>query len=463
MWGHSHRKAGHKPFACLLWHQSSGRGAVHQQPRTRLEQLVQGAHLALPEFCRQYRRVAITVGEHADITPRQARRWLSGVASLPRPQARRVLQSWWEEPVEELFGPPLQTNPVRKVYARELLMMTGRESSNHALNAASAIEPAALESLHAEAARLSRVHLSNSPVQQLRELVELRDRVYTQLDRTHKPRQKAELYLIAGQVCGLLSGVAFDLGHGDSAEELARAAFTYGNVIDHGSLCAWARTLTMTVLLWSGRYREVISVADGAEGVAPHGTARARLHAIRARAFAHLGAEREVRDDLAASASELDRAGGDELLDGVGGEMAFDRARRALSASAAFVALRDGTQGEPEANQAIALFADKPAHEQWQAAQWSARADLAALRLFARDLAGAEAALANVTNLPEEHRTNALTQRLLSISHLLSGRDFARAPEAITILEAIDAFTDRALPSTSASLEIPSARELPSA
>jgi hypothetical protein len=72
----------------------------------------------------------------------------------------------------------------------------------------------------------------------LTDLVALRDTVYAQLDRTHKPRQQAELYLVAGQVCGLLSSVSFDLGHPGVAEELARAAHTYGSVIDHPSLCS---------------------------------------------------------------------------------------------------------------------------------------------------------------------------------------------------------------------------------
>jgi hypothetical protein len=45
----------------------------------------------------------------------------------------------------------------------------------------------------------------------LTDLVRLRDTVYEQVDRTHKPRQQAELYLLAGLVCGLLSSVSFDL------------------------------------------------------------------------------------------------------------------------------------------------------------------------------------------------------------------------------------------------------------
>ncbi len=69
----------------------------------------------------------------------------------------------------------------------------------------------------------------------LTDLVLLRDTLYEQLDRTHKPHQQADMYLLAGLVCGLLSSVSWDLGHPEVAEKQARAAHTYGSVIDHPS------------------------------------------------------------------------------------------------------------------------------------------------------------------------------------------------------------------------------------
>ena len=125
--------------------------------------------------------------------------------------------------------------------AEELLVNAGRESVHHAITAASALDPSELEHLHDAAQRAARAFLVTPPLVMLTDLVRLRDTVYEQLDRTHKPRQQAELYLLAGQVCGLLSSVSLDLGHLEVAQEQVRAAHIYGSVIDHPSLCAWAR------------------------------------------------------------------------------------------------------------------------------------------------------------------------------------------------------------------------------
>ncbi|MGH3632469.1 MAG: hypothetical protein ACRDRL_34170 [Sciscionella sp.] len=340
-------------------------------------------------------------------------------------------------------------------------MTAGRESAEHALDAAAALTPAALEALHAEAARLARAYYTARPLALLAELVRLRDTAYRQLARTRKPRQRAELYLIAGEVCGLLSSVAFDLGHTDSAEELARAAYTYGDVIDHPSLCTWARALTMSVLLWGGRYRDVIIVATRAMAQAPVGTARARIYAVRARALAHLGAAQEASSELRLSAEEMDRAGHDELMDGTGGEMGFDRTRRALCASSAYVALRDGDRAQLEAEAALEQFAAQPDPLRWRAGELAARIDLATGRVFSGDLAGAEDALAPVLVLPAEHRTEALTLRLGNLGRLAGATPYRRAQEAGRMREAVAEFTAKALPQTAASLELPVVRELP--
>lgn len=435
---------------------------VMPRPRCRLEQLAHVEHLTLSDFCARFTRAGAEIGEKAHVSPRQAKRWLAGDGGQPRPQACRVLEHWWGESVDVLFGRPIdQVSTLVTATLEELLMTTGRESAEHALDSAAALAPAAMEALHAEAGRLSRAYYTVAPLMLLTELVRLRDTVYAQLDRTHKPRQRAELYLIAGQVCGLLSSVAFDLGHPEIAEELARAAYTYGDVIDHPSLCTWARALTMSVLLWGGRYREVVTVATAAAEQAPIGTPRARLFAVRARALAYLGAGVEVTADLAASADELDRAGSDELMDRVGGELGFDRTRRALCAGAAYVALRDGDRGQVEAEAALESFAAQPESLRWRAGELSARVDLSTARALSGDLAGAEDALSEVFALPAEHRTEALTQRLGNLGRLVGTRPYRGAAEAGRIGEAVIDFTASALPRATATLELPRGRPLP--
>ncbi|MEO6085989.1 MAG: hypothetical protein ABIQ18_23050 [Umezawaea sp.] len=417
-----------------------------QAPRTRLEQRVQLAHLSVREFVAAFHEASKETGQPTHVSERQAKRWLAGTSDVPRPAACRVLAHWWREPVETLFGPPMaEVVPVATMTDEELILNAGRESVEHAITAASALDPSALEQLHAEAQRAARDYYTVPPAHLLGDLVRLRDTVYVQLDRTHKPRQQAELYLIAGQVCGLLSSVSWDLGHPGVADEQARAAYTYGSVIDHPSLQAWARALQVTVTFWSGRPRRAEAIAAAALETAPRGTARARLHSVHARSLALIGARQEVGTALALADEELGRAGDDPFLDETGGELGFDRSRRALCAGAAYVALGDGERAEAEATTALELFATMTPTIRWGAGALGARVDLGTARTMRGDLAGAEDALTEVFALAPERRTEALNRRLLGLGHMLSGARYRHAVEAGRLGEMIEDFTSLSL------------------
>lgn len=418
-----------------------------QVPRTRLEQHAQTAHLSVREFVDRFHAAAIECGEgKAHISERQAKRWLAGESDVPRPVCRRVLEHWWAEPVSRLLGPPDSGRVAVIMSKEELIVNAGRESMHHAIRAASALDPSALEQLHDAAQRAARAYFVTPPLGMLTDLVRLRDTVYDQLDRTHKPRQQAELYLLAGLLCGLLASVSFDLGHTGVAQEQARAAHTYGSVIDHPSLCAWARAEQVNVMFWTARPRRAASLAATALETAPAGTARARLHSVHARSLALIGARQEVRSALGAAADELQRAGDDPLLDEIGGGLGFDHSRRALCAGASFVALGDGDQAETEATAALALFGEIPEQSRWTAGELSVRADLAAARVLRGDLAGAEDALVPVFALDVDRRTEALTRRLTSLGRVLSTTRYRDAVEANRIGDAIEDFTTRGLP-----------------
>jgi hypothetical protein len=418
-----------------------------QVPRTRLEQHAQAAHLSVAEFVDRFHAVAIECGEgKAHISERQAKRWLAGESDLPRPVCCRVLEHWWAEPVSRLFGPPDSGRVAVIMSEEELVVNAGHESMHHAITAASALDPSALEQLHDAAQRAARAYYVTPPLTMLTDLVRLRDTVYEQLDRTHKPRQQAELYLLAGLVCGLLSSVSLDLGHLEVAQEQARAAQTYGSVIDHPSLCAWARAEQANAMFWTDRPRRAASLMVTALETAPAGTARVWLHSLHARSLASLGARQEVRVALDAAADELQRAGNDSLLDEIGGGLGFDHSRYALCATASFVTLGDGEQAETEATAALALFGEVPEQSRWTAGELSVRADLAAARILRGDLAGAEDALVPVFALDVERRTESLTQRLTSLGRMLGSARYRDAAEAGRIGDAIEDFTTRSLP-----------------
>lgn len=424
---------------------------TQQPPRTRLEQRVQAAHLSTPEFCRAFHEAGGKVGENVHVSERQAKRWMDGTSSLPRSASRRVLEGWFSEPVELLFGAPeLAVEPVAgpPIGSEEEAMAVAREASSHAIASAQALDLGALEQLHADVRRAARRYFSEPPLKQFADLVRLRSLVCDQLDRTRKPRQEAELYLILGQVSGLLSSVSTALGHLEAAEEQARAAFTYGRIIDQPSLCAWARALQVAATFWAGRPRQAAEIAEVALQVAPVGTARARLRSVHARSLALIGARDEAHAMLAVVGDDLDQAGGDALLDETGGELGFSRARAALCASSAYVSLGEGLEAEAAAVTALELFAEAPAAEQWSAGEVGAHIDLGAARTLRGDLAGAEAALSPVFDLDPDRRTEALTRRLLRLNRILTSRPYRGAVEARRLGGQIEDFTARSLPRT---------------
>ncbi len=323
----------------------------------------------------------------------------------------------------------------------ELIVNAGREPTEHAINAAAALDPSALDQLYSVARRLAREWCATPSLARFIDLVRLRDTVYKQLDRTHKPRQQAELYLLAGLVCGLLSTASWDLGHPDVAEEQARAAHTYGSIIDHPSLRTWARSLQVTVMVWTDRPRHGVALAAAALDTAPAGTARAQLYDVQARSLALIGARHEVRAAYEAADEEAQRAGDDPFLDDTGGLLAFSPARLAMSAGAAFVALGESESAVAQSTTALQLFSDVPEADRWMAGEFAARVDLATARTLRDDLAGAEDALGPVFAVNPEQRTESVVRRLTTLGRMVGASRYRGAAEANRIGEAIEDFT----------------------
>jgi hypothetical protein len=424
--------------------------------RTRLEQLAQNAGMGLHEFVKGFHEASVrrNPAEPCHISDRQAKRWLAGTSGDPRILAARVLEHWWGEPASTLLGPPTAEVQQVRVTPEEVIMNAGRESVEHAISASAVLDTTVLENLQAETYRLARAYLVKSPIQITLDLIRLRNTIYTQLDRTSKPAQQAELYLLAGLTCGLLSSVSWDLGQTDVAEEQARATYTYGSVIDHPSVQAYGRALQVTVAFWSGRPREAAAIAESALVSAPGGVTRVRLHSVHARALAMIGARDEAERALQLAADELESSALDPFVDEIGGELRFDRSRMLLCAGAAFVALGDGDQAEKHAAGALQLFAQEPAGSRWEAGELGARVDLGTARILKGDLAGAEETLESVFEVSPDLRTEALNRRLLNLARMLGHAPYRKAVEAKRLGEHIEDFARDSLATSTPRLAI---------
>ncbi|MBO0882494.1 MAG: hypothetical protein J2P17_19610 [Mycobacterium sp.] len=415
-----------------------------EQPRTRLEQIMKSRDLGPTEFEREFNRRATQLGVDTSVSTSTLHRWVTG-AEKPRSASRKVLEAWFEEPVTVLLGRP-HTAPARTTMSvEEMIVTSGRESAEHAFEtAASSLDSVAVEHLQGQVEQAARRFNTTATLAMLPELVALRDRVYQQLDRTNKPRQMTDLYLIAGQICGLIAAASLDLGYADSAEDQARAALTYGRFIEHPSLQGWARALLATVAYWSGRPRKAIEYASDGLTVATAATVRAQLHCLNARALGQVGARDEVAHHLHVAVDELDRAGGDPLFDEVGGEMQFDRLRYSVCAASAYLALGEGEFAETASSDALGMFVR--GSEENRFGVLAARTDLATARTLCGDLAGAQDAIEPVLGIDSTRRTERLTQRAVALGRLLGATRFRGAAEARGLGEALEGFTQASLP-----------------
>jgi transcriptional regulator with XRE-family HTH domain len=429
--------------------------SVNNGPRTRLEQLAQRAGLGPSDVLRQFPSHARHLGSSATISRATLTRLYRGGTREPRPAVAKVLQEWFGESIGELLGPPRPAPIAGGTIDGQMAAGAGHASVTHALEAAAALDPSAVEHLREAAGILAHDYLTTASLSMFAELITLRDTIYRQMERTRRPRQQAELMLLAGQVCGLLASVSWDLGRVGSATKQAEAAHIYGCVLEHSSLQAWARALQVTFAFWAGQPSRAHHLATTALQHAPAGTARARLHSVNARALAILGARAEVPGELDSAADELGRAGQDGFLDTVGGELAFDRPRRGLCAAAAYVVLGEAERAEREALDAIALFAAIAPHRRWQAGLASAQVDLAAARALRDDLAGAAEALGPVLSLAPHRRTEAIVLRLRAVARSLTTTRYRGARDATELADLISEFAENSLSSTAGSRALP--------
>lgn len=431
-----------------------------EEAKTLLQQLIRqrgwtypGALAALEDEARK-RKVVLKLGL------RQFSRWVAGdVMKRPQASAVMIVEATFERSIEDLLGPPetLTTDvtvptagwagpgrsPQRAQVTTESdwVAVTAHEAGEHATDHGShSIPPMTIEQFRDDVIRLARIYAETPPLDVHVEAVRIRDRVYTQIERTRRPAQAADLYLIAGQLCGIIASAAFGLGYRDATVENCRAAYTYGDLLDHNGLRAWARGIHAQVAWRAGQASAALDLIRSARQFAEPGTSALRLHCLEARAWSYLGAPVEAIRAVEASEVERERANGtDEFYDQVGGEFAFGPARQAMSNGSALLQVRQAAQAIEKAELVIDLSVEDGLPDT-DLVLVAARADLALARLMQRQLDGALDAIRPVFHVAPTYRRRNLIERLITIRTLLSREPWRSTPAAIELARTIEDF-----------------------
>jgi hypothetical protein len=130
----------------------------------------------------------------------------------------------------------------RGLPAREEVMVAAEESAQfHRWSASTNVDDDVLEQMSADVAELARREQIDPPATVFSSLLGARDDVFTLIAGRQQPRHTAGLYKIAGQLCGMLSNVTFDLGHPHAADTHARTGLHCAEVSGYTPLRAFIR------------------------------------------------------------------------------------------------------------------------------------------------------------------------------------------------------------------------------
>jgi DNA-binding XRE family transcriptional regulator len=282
----------------------------------------------------------------------------------------------------------------------DAIAMAAGQAREHAENAAvTDVGPGTVEQFRADVVRLGRAYVSAPPLPLFAAMHQALGRVQAALRSRTYPGQARDLNFLAGALCGLMANASLDLGREEAADDLARAAWTHGRIIDNGPLMRWARGTQALAAIWDHRYLDAIRhVQDGLARL-PAGAGTARLHAIHARALAAHGEHAQAAAAIEVAGKARADAPWDDLHDGVGGEFAFDDAKLWYYRALTLADADDPVRAEHAAAVAIRLYQGVPARARSYGCEALARVQLARARLMGRKLDDAADALGGMLSL----------------------------------------------------------------
>ncbi len=433
-----------------------------------VERAVEQAHRKLAEYRSTMTGDAIPA-ELLGLDARQLLRWENG-ETTPRPLSVWLMSRMYGLAPEDLDMPPLkesgtesETVPdagagkIADVERRDfikraaglgmlglshdqlsrLVTSVAHESRTHVTHAElSNVGPAALEQLASDVGRLSRALVSRPILPVFAELVDTRDSIYALLEGHQFPAQTADLYLLAGQTCGLLANASLDLGQNAAAAEHARSTWAYGEMIGHGALCAFGRATQSLIAYWSGAYSEAVSLAQAGQTLTDSPNVRARLMALEARAQAKLGNSRDVLALVDRASGAIEHSDSWTLP---GGHLEFTTAKLNYYAANALGDLGRHADAIAYGERSVQLYRATPIDLRSYGDEAGCHVALAEVSVRQGAIDGASARLAPVLSNPHTAHIQLLRSMLGGLRSQLSSPTL-RGTDSTALAERIDSF-----------------------
>lgn len=427
----------------------AGGAARHGDPRTVLEAEIRRRDQTYDEVTAAFIAKARALRESATISSRHLRRLASGERVGTNPATRRVLAALFDRPAADLLSAwapqPIENRSGLAVpqaaSERQLIELAAERARKFTIFSQAALPEGSLDQVFDDVRRLSTEYPQRPLSAIIGDLVDVQDTLFTLLEQRNRPAEARSLYLLAGVVGGLLAKVSHDMADPYAANTQARAAFLAAENADHDGLRAWIRGLQSLVAYWAGRHRDAVTYAQQGQQYGSTGTVSVWLPVSEARAWAALGNVTEARRAVQASEDQWTTATGDEL-DELGGLCRFSRARHAYYAADAFAWLpSEATAAAAYAEEAVSAYQDTSSPDWAFGDQAGSHADLAIARIAQGQLAGAEAAIAPVLDLPVPQRINGIIRSVRHVDDALQRAGLSDDPATIDLRDQINTFT----------------------
>lgn len=299
-----------------------------------------------------------------------------------------------------------------------------------------------LDQVHAGVTETAVDYLASPPAPMLHRADALRGDVLQRLrDYRHGPHERADLYVAAGRLSGVLAYAALDLGDPDAALEHARAAGRCAQYAGDMDLLVWVRGTQSLIARFNGDYGIALDyVRDGMQYVTEgHGTGEARLLCGEAQCLANLGDSRAANQLLNAAEQARERV---QRPDPLGGLFEFSEVKQRYYAGSSLIWLDggdDARRAATEAQAAIDAWQAMPPEQRSLDDERLAHVYKATALVQLDDVEGAAAAMAPILALPVEAQISWINKRARRVGSMLSVPRFQGSPAASDLKEAIDA------------------------
>jgi len=431
---------------------------VARQRVTLLQRLMKDRRLTREQTLDLLDERAVRMGvRDFALSLRQFDRWLAGdVGTEPRPSTCRVVEAEFGHPIDRLLAVVEDDLPDDDVQSEDVPSIRGmvtaaaEGASKFALWADSVrIGDLSITSLRTRMVTLAQDYVSTPLVPVFRDLVDLREDLFTMITLRPDPTRLHDAYFLAGTTCAMLAYASGDLGSPRAAMVQAQAALACAEKAANPTLTAWLLGNRALTSEWYGQPEEALRLAAEAMSYARRarvpGTVLVRLASIEARAHARLGRVSEAKDALggAAAARDLTHAGyaheRDEF-DEIGGILTFSPAKQHFYGGSAFLRIGDPTAAQRAALAAIDAYERGPADQRSYGDEALAWVDVATSRVVQHkgDLDSAAEALDVVFALPPSMQIPALAQPLADLQRELSRRRYQGAALAGQMQNMID-------------------------